>query len=134
MTEYAFDVTIRAAIRVKANSRAEAEALMHEHICQVDANFGAWPNGDPINGEASIDTEVPLHLYQVDGEDTPTWKVTLRDGYGNISEMIVCAWDEKEAIKLAREYAAREEGCLPTDESWKEDLAQYEIQKVEKLN
>lgn len=63
--EYAFDVKLLAAIRVTAANEAEARAKLSEHLQCADANFGAWPNGEPINAEASIDGEADL--YEVDG-------------------------------------------------------------------
>jgi hypothetical protein len=64
--EYAFDVKLLAAIRVKAKSLDEARAMLNEHLQCADANFGAWPDGTPINAEASIDGDGDL--YEVDGE------------------------------------------------------------------
>lgn len=75
--EYAFDVVLRAAIRVKATSEAEAREMMHDVLDCADANFGSWPDGSPVLGEASLDTDAEgqgLSLYEVDGEpvgDTP---------------------------------------------------------------
>lgn len=66
MTEYAFDIKMFAAIRVKANSEKEARKMLAEALNCADANFGAWDNGDPIMGEASIDGHASL--YEVDGE------------------------------------------------------------------
>lgn len=66
--EYAFDVKLLASIRVKAATEAEARAKLHAHLECVDSNFGAWPNGDPIDAEASIDGEADL--YEIDGEPT----------------------------------------------------------------
>lgn len=65
--EYAFDCTLRAAIRVRATSLTGAKQLMREQIDCAWANFGAWPDGDPILGEVSL-TGDPLELYEVNGE------------------------------------------------------------------
>ncbi len=67
LTEYAFDVKLFATIRVKATSEAEARALLNEHVNAADANFGAWPNGEPITGEASVDDDHP-ELIEINGE------------------------------------------------------------------
>lgn len=65
--EYAFDVRLFATIRVEAQSEEEARALIREHLDAADANFGAWPNGDPILAEASVDDhEMPL--IEINGE------------------------------------------------------------------
>lgn len=65
--EYAFDVKLFATVRVNAATEAEARAMIREHIECADANFGAWPNGDPILAEASVDDdEIPL--IEIDGE------------------------------------------------------------------
>jgi hypothetical protein len=66
--EYAFDVKLLAAIRVKAASEQEAREKLAEHLQCADTNFGAWPDGSPILAEASIDGEADL--YEVDGEPT----------------------------------------------------------------
>ena len=66
-TEYAFDVKLFATIRVKATSEAEARTLLKKHVDAADANFGAWPNGDPIIGEASLDDNHP-ELIEINGE------------------------------------------------------------------
>ena len=65
--EYAFDVTLNGAIRVKASSETVARSMLVKHLDAADTNFGAWPNGDPILGEVSlhsIDT-----LFEIDGVD-----------------------------------------------------------------
>lgn len=64
--EYAFDVKLMATIRVKASSEDEARALVRDHLDCADANLGAWPDGNPILAEASMDGE-PDRL-EIDGE------------------------------------------------------------------
>lgn len=64
--EYAFDITLAAALRVKASSEADARAVLAEVMECADSNFGAWRNGDPILAEASL-RGVPS-LYEVNGE------------------------------------------------------------------
>jgi len=59
LTEFAFDVTLQAAIRVRATSLAEAREML-KTIDAADANLGAWPNGDPILAEVSVDGEGDL--------------------------------------------------------------------------
>lgn len=66
MSEYAFDITLFAAIRVRADSLEEAEELVRESLDCASVNAGAWPNGEPILFEASVAGE--LDLYEVDGE------------------------------------------------------------------
>lgn len=66
MREYAFDVKLFAFIRVRAADEAEARRMLAEAFDCADANFGAWPNGDPITAEASIDGDADL--MEVDGE------------------------------------------------------------------
>lgn len=46
--EYAFECTLNAAIRVRAKSRHDAEALLRRVVDSADCNGGAWPNGDPL--------------------------------------------------------------------------------------
>lgn len=64
--EYTFDVKLFATIRVKADSEAQAKAMLREHLDAADANFGAWPDGNPILAEASMDGTADL--IEVDGE------------------------------------------------------------------
>jgi hypothetical protein len=65
--EYAFDVRLFAAIRVRAKTEAEARALLAEHMTAADCNGGAWPDGSPITFEASVDDDHP-DLIEIDGE------------------------------------------------------------------
>ena len=66
--EYAFDVKLWAAIRVKAESKAEAIATIYECIDSVDCTAGLWPDGSVITFEASANREDELVLYELDGE------------------------------------------------------------------
>lgn len=68
MREYLFDVKLFAAIRVKANSEAEARQMMMDAIDCNTANLGAWPNGDPIICEVSLDEPENDELVEIDGE------------------------------------------------------------------
>lgn len=67
LNEYAFDCTLTTALRVKAKSREEAEAIIRDKMNAADCNGGAWPNGDPILFEASIN-DSELALYELNGE------------------------------------------------------------------
>ena len=69
MHEYAFDVKLFAAIRVKATSLKKARDLLREHVTCASANFGAWPSGEPIVAEASVDDD-ELPCFEIDGEPT----------------------------------------------------------------
>lgn len=64
--EFAFDVKLFATFRVTAQTEARARAMLDEALDAADTNFGAWPNGDPILAEASIDG--PADLIEIDGE------------------------------------------------------------------
>lgn len=66
--EYAFDVKLFAAIRVKAETKPAALVKLREHVQATMCNFGAWPDGTPILGEASVDDDAPP-CFQVDGDD-----------------------------------------------------------------
>ncbi|KAB0269043.1 hypothetical protein [Microvirga brassicacearum] len=75
MREFAFDLKINAAIRVRAATEADARGLLIAALDCADTNFGAWPNGDPITGEASLDFDPDCmdfieagQLFEVDGE------------------------------------------------------------------
>lgn len=60
MTEFLFDIQLFASIRVKAESEAEARAMLRAELACADCNLGAWPDGSPILCEASIDGEAEL--------------------------------------------------------------------------
>lgn len=64
--EYKFDIKMFAVVTVEASSEAEAKLLVEESLSCADANFGAWPNGDPILGEASIEGDPDL--LEINGE------------------------------------------------------------------
>ena len=68
--EYAFDVKLFAAIRVKAVSEAEARAILQDVVDCIDCNAGEWPDGSPIVFEASVDDAEGGHLFEIDGEPT----------------------------------------------------------------
>lgn len=53
MKTYLFDVKLNAALRVKANSRAEAVTKLRDMLDCAEANFGAI-DGDPLTGEVSL--------------------------------------------------------------------------------
>ena len=55
MKEYTFDVKLFSTIRVKAENVLVARKMLEDALDCADSHFGAWPNGDPILGEASID-------------------------------------------------------------------------------
>lgn len=60
MKEFAFDCKLWAVIRVKADSEADARAMLNEALECADANFGSWPDGAPILAEASLEGEADL--------------------------------------------------------------------------
>lgn len=68
MHEYLFDVKLFAAIRVRAVDEYEARAMMSQCIDASTANLGAWPNGDPIIAEVSLDEPENDELIEIDGE------------------------------------------------------------------
>ena len=66
MNEYLFDVKLFAAIRVKAASEAEATATLKDMLDSASCNLVAFPSGDPILCEASIDGDPDL--VEINGE------------------------------------------------------------------
>ena len=66
--EYALDVRLFAAIRVKADTLEEARQLVRDTVFTATANLGAWPNGDPIVCEVTVDDAV-MPCFEVDGDD-----------------------------------------------------------------
>jgi hypothetical protein len=68
--EYLFDVKLFASIRVKAPTERAARDMLKDAIECNTANLGAWPNGDPITCEVSLDDEPDNNpLIEVDGEE-----------------------------------------------------------------
>jgi hypothetical protein len=65
MPEYAFDASVKIAVRVRAANEDAARRLLAGCLDCADANFGAWPDGSPITAEASLDGRPAL--YEVDG-------------------------------------------------------------------
>lgn len=68
MHDYLFDVKMFAAISIEAASEAEARQMLKDAIDGKSANFGAWPNGDPIICEVSLDEPENDDLIEIDGE------------------------------------------------------------------
>lgn len=64
--EYAFDCTLTTAIRVKARTREQADAILRDVLNAADCNGGVWPNGAPVLFEASLNDSKPV-LYEVNG-------------------------------------------------------------------
>lgn len=64
--EYAMDVRLNAAVRVKAESRSEAIRLLRDNVDCSGATLGSWPDGTPINAEVSVDEDDPI-CFEVDG-------------------------------------------------------------------
>lgn len=66
--EYLFDVKLFAAVRVRADSEAEARQMMRDRIDASTANLGSWASGDPILAEVSLDEPACDELIEIDGE------------------------------------------------------------------
>lgn len=67
--EYAFNVKMFAAIRVKATSEEEARATLCNTLDGASCSAGTWPDGSPILFEASAGDDEP-YLYEIGGEPT----------------------------------------------------------------
>lgn len=67
-TEYAFDIKMNAAVRVRAATKQDAIDLMQRVIdcLTLKAEGERWTDGSAIRMEASMDDCNP-HLYEVDG-------------------------------------------------------------------
>jgi len=65
--EYTFDVKLFTTIRVEALNEADARKIVSDNIHGDEANFGAWPNGDPIIAEVCVDDD-EMQVIEVDGE------------------------------------------------------------------
>ena len=55
MPAYTFDVSLIAAVTVRAESETHARAMIARVFDCADCNGGVWPNGAPVLFEASID-------------------------------------------------------------------------------
>lgn len=55
MPKFTFDCELTAAITVEADDAATAKKMLIDALDCADTNFGAYPNGDPILGEVSLD-------------------------------------------------------------------------------
>lgn len=69
---YLFDVDLKAAIRIDAESEAEARKLLCDALDCADAILGATADGQGILGEVSAwyeDGQGPGPLVEVDGKD-----------------------------------------------------------------
>ena len=64
--EFAFNLTLLTTVKVNAETEKEARALINEAFHIADSHFGAWPNGDPILAEASMEGEA--ELFEIDQE------------------------------------------------------------------
>lgn len=67
MNEYLFDVKLFASVRVQARSIPAAREKLRAAFDCASINAGAWPNGDPILGEASQDGAADL--IEINGRD-----------------------------------------------------------------
>lgn len=59
---------LTASIRVTADSCEQAHAMLAECLLGADANFGAWPDGEPLLGEAHMVGNP--EIFEIDGEST----------------------------------------------------------------
>lgn len=66
MPYYVFSAELHTQISVKADSASEAKSLLASVLQCASANFGAFPNGDPILGEISLLNENDESLTLVD--------------------------------------------------------------------
>ena len=67
MPQFAFDLKLTTALRIDAPTEKAARKLLAGLLDCADANLGAFPNGDPILAEVSLEPDT-LDLYEIDGE------------------------------------------------------------------
>lgn len=60
MKDYLFDVQLKAAFRIPADSEHEARAMLESVLDCASVNVGALPDGSPVIGEASLFDEPEL--------------------------------------------------------------------------
>lgn len=69
MPTYTFDVKIWATVRVSAPNEEAARRLMAATLDGSSANLGAWPGGEPIVTDISLEEgDSPSELVEIDGE------------------------------------------------------------------
>lgn len=71
MPQFTFDMRMVASITVEAGTAEQARQWLIDALDAASTNFGAYPNGDPILGEASLADDVGPVLSMIDGEDLP---------------------------------------------------------------
>lgn len=64
---YTYDLKLVTTITVPAQSEAEARQILEDRLGCAEANFGCFPNGDPILAEVHVDDE-EKPLIEIDGE------------------------------------------------------------------
>jgi hypothetical protein len=64
MNTYTFDLKLFASISVKANNVIEAREQLEGKLDCASVNFGAFDDGSPILGEASLDDEETLDFFE----------------------------------------------------------------------
>lgn len=69
MPKFTFDMNLTAAITVDAPDAETAKKWLLETLDCADTNFGAYPNGEPILGEVSLNGAENIALAMIDGED-----------------------------------------------------------------
>lgn len=70
MSEFVFDCTLTATIRVQADTLEDARAMLNYNLDCASCNAGAWDKGplagEPILFEASLQE---AELFEKDGEE-----------------------------------------------------------------
>lgn len=69
MPRFTFDITLSTTVTVDAADDVAARKMIVAELDCSSANLGAWPNGDPILAEVSVDQSMPIVLAFVDGHD-----------------------------------------------------------------
>lgn len=70
MPKFTFDMKLDVSLTVEADTEAAARTKLHAAMDCADTNFGAWPNGEPILGECSVNGNV-VRLAMIDGNPPP---------------------------------------------------------------
>lgn len=114
MTEFAFDVLLRASLRVTAETEKEARRILAEHLDAADCNGGRWPDGDPILFEASLadDIAAPV-LFEIDGEATGNVGIF----HATLTPPAEIAGDNPSVVVTDSTLEALPDGAVVTEES-----------------
>lgn len=129
--EYAFDITLTAALRVMAPDVATARGMVAAALDCANANFGAWPDGRPILAEVNLDSV--SGLFEVNGVPAISMTIMEPNMSDNMSDNMsekpatsrwtftanLRVWDPKQLVEAARAHP--DAAGMPTEDFYGAD-------------